>query len=167
MAFDNAIASRKGYTPETKAKVAGFLKKLRSYPFLCKVAGYLDILEMKGPLSLVFEKHDLMAFENPSAVEKTIDTLEEIQDNSSSSDYVLSSYLTKFRVAEDGDAIKVKVNYPKPGHERRQPENREFFELELEQMSNVDYEAREEALEMQVKVAEILCPLISQSFFFI
>ena len=85
VAFDNALASRKGYTLETKAKIAGFSKKFKSYPFLCKVAGY--ILEIMGPLSLVFEKHDLMAFEIPLAVETVIDTLEEIKENSSSSDY--------------------------------------------------------------------------------
>ena len=154
VAFDNALASRKGYTLETKAKVAGFSKKFKSYPFLCKVAGYLD----------VFEKYDLLAFEIPLAVETVIDTLEEIKENSSSSDYVLSSYLAKFRVLQDSDAIAVKANYPKAGHERRQPENRELFDLELEQMSNVGYEAGEKALEMQVKVADILCPLIRNRF---
>ena len=82
MAFDNALASKKGYTSERKAKTAGFAKKLKSYAFLCKVAGYLDILEIMGPLPLVFERHDLMAFEIPSAMEKTIDTLEEIEENS-------------------------------------------------------------------------------------
>ena len=61
----------------------------------------------------------------------------------------------------------MKANYPKAGHERRQPKNREFFDLELEQMSNVGYEAREKALEMQVKVVDILCTLNSQSLLFI
>ena len=156
--------SRKGCTPETKAKVAGVVKKLKSYPFLCKVATYLDIPDIMGPISLVFEKHDLMAFEIPSGVEKTCDTLVEMLENTLSSDYVLSSNLAKFRIVQDGGAIKVKANYPKASHERRQPENQEFFDLELEQMSDAGYGGTEKALEMQVKVAGIFCPLSLNRF---
>ena len=61
--FTNALSS-KGSRPEAKAKVKGVLDKLKDYRFLCCVASYLDILESISLLSLIFEKKNLMVYED-------------------------------------------------------------------------------------------------------
>ena len=54
--FSNALARDRGCRPETRAKMQGIVKKLRSYKFLCQTAAYLDILESISPLSSIREK---------------------------------------------------------------------------------------------------------------
>ena len=76
--FTNALG--KGSGPETKVKIKGVLDKLKDYRFLCHVASYLDILESISPLSLIFEKKNLMAYEVKPAVEKTLLNLQELSE---------------------------------------------------------------------------------------
>eukprot|EP00112_Aurelia_sp_Birch-Aquarium-sp1_P000486 Seg10468.1 transcript_id=Seg10468.1/GoldUCD/mRNA.D3Y31 product="Zinc finger protein 862" protein_id=Seg10468.1/GoldUCD/D3Y31 len=158
-AFENALATNQGYRPETRSKLIGFLKKLKSHPFLCQVSAYLDVLETMSPLSLVFEKAGLMAFEIPPAIEKTIAAMGEISDVTDATDTSLSTFLSKFRV----DNNIVKDEYPKAGHERRQPANREYLDVEME-MTNVDVSSFERAIKIQGKAADIICPLIRNRF---
>ena len=61
IAYENAITVRSG-TAATKAKISGFLKKLKSYTFFCKTAYFLDILDASVPVSLVFEGNGLMPY---------------------------------------------------------------------------------------------------------
>ena len=158
-AFENALATNQGYRPETRSKLAGFLKKLNIHPFLCQVSAYLDVLETMSPLSLVFEKAGLMAFEIPPAIEKTFAALEEILDVTDAIDTSLSTFLSKFRMENN----VVKGEYPKAGHERRQPANREYTEVELV-MTNVGVTSFERAIKIQRKAADIICPLIQNRF---
>lgn len=168
-AFDNALATTVGYRPETRAKLTGFLKKLKSYPFLCQVAGYLDVLETLGPLSLVFEGKNLMAFEIPGSVEKTLNALEEISEED---EHHLSpsSYLAKFRMEEGfegetgGHVNDVRITYPKAGHEKRKPPNREYLEVSLEQMEKVGIEAVQRTVEIREDAADRLRPVIRDRF---
>ena len=53
-AYENIESDRKT-KGETRAKVKGYLKKLRSYKFFQKVINFLDILDCIAPVSLVFE----------------------------------------------------------------------------------------------------------------
>ena len=53
-ALENTLATRK-LKSETKGKIIGFLKQMRSYAFLCLVCTYLDLLEKVTLMSLVFE----------------------------------------------------------------------------------------------------------------
>ena len=59
-AFETTLATDKGCRGETRAKVMGIVKKLRSYRFLCQVAVYLDVLDCLGPLSQIFESNMLI-----------------------------------------------------------------------------------------------------------
>ena len=161
-AFNNALAANKGYRPETKAKLTGFLKKLRSYQFLCHVAGYLDVLETLGPLSLVFERSELMAYEMPASVEKTMDALEEISQ-ACIEDLPLSSYLAKYKIAH-GHENTLRANFPKAGHEKRKPQNREYIDVHLEQMTDVDFSSIEKAVKIRKDAAKILRPKIDTRF---
>ena len=52
-ALDNTLVTRT-HKPETKGKIIGFLRQLRSYEMLCLVCTYLDMLEKITPKSLVF-----------------------------------------------------------------------------------------------------------------
>lgn len=158
-AFDNALATNQGYRPETRSKLTGFLKKLKSHPFLCQVSAYLDVLESMSPLSLIFEKAGLMAFEIPLAIEKTIAALEEISDVTDATDTSLSTFLSKFYIENN----IVKGEYPKAGHERRQPTNREYIEVEME-MTSIGMTSFERAIQIQGKAADIICPLIRNRF---
>lgn len=163
-AFDNALATPKGYRPETRAKLTGFVKKLKDYSFLCQVAAYLDVLENMGPLSLVFEKSGLMAFEVPSSVEKTLSNFEDMSDEKSWNDIALTSYLAKFTIKEEGEHKTVRVNYAKAGHEKRKAKNREYLDIELEQMTGLRRESIERAIKIRQDAASLLCPLITKRF---
>ena len=54
MAYENYASDSKSSTAQTRAKVAGLLKKFKSYTFLSTVTAYLDLLEMIVPASKSF-----------------------------------------------------------------------------------------------------------------
>ena len=61
-AFENVVADVRTIQ-ETRSKVIGYLKKLKSYAFLCLTCCYLDVLELITPCSKIFEGEGLMAYE--------------------------------------------------------------------------------------------------------
>ena len=96
-ALENTIVVTK-YKPGTKAKIQGFLKQLKSYPFLCTVATYLDILEKITPTSLVFEGDGLLPFEVKPTIDLTVSKLEDLIECSGSDEEELSdSHLSRFQ----------------------------------------------------------------------
>ena len=62
LVYKNSVTDRKA-TNLAKAKLKGFLKKLKSYEFLCKALYFLYILSTSGPVSLVSEGDGLMPYE--------------------------------------------------------------------------------------------------------
>ena len=68
-AYENIESDRKT-KGETRAKVKGYLKKLRSYKFFQKVINFLDILDCIAPVSLVFEGEGLLPFEVAHVIAK-------------------------------------------------------------------------------------------------
>ena len=88
-----------------------------------------------------------MAYEISASVEKTMDALEETSQ-AFTEDLSLSSYLGKYQIVCGRENI-LKANFPKAGHEKRKPQNREYIDVQLEQMTNVDFSIIEKALKMK------------------
>ena len=159
--FDEAQADRR-YRGETKGKIIGITRKLHDYKFLCKVAAYLDSLEHLSPLSLVFKKIQLMPYDVIPPVNQTIDNFEEmIQEDI---DDIIDSNLRKFRIVDEDDLITLVSSYPKAGHELKMAQNREYIEIELDNMTNLHHGSIEAALETRSQGAEICIPLIRERF---
>ena len=156
-AFNNALSSN-GSKPETKAKIRGVLAKLEDYRILCRVAGYLDVLEAISPLSLIFEKKTLMAYEVKPAVEKAKENFIEMSKENTSD--AISSFLHKFSINKDG---KVTSLYPEAGHERKLLKNRKYIEVELE-LKFIDPSAIESALATRSKSIDLLVVLLEERF---
>ena len=129
MAYENALSDPKGKAL-TKAKIKGFLTKLRSYEFFCKAAYYLDILDAAGPASLVFEGDGLMPYEVDGAIERTCLELEDLEKNAGTDEEFISSNVSLFTVRDD----EVIGNYLREGDARRKIENRENIEVVIEGM---------------------------------
>ena len=139
--FDNAQAAARGYRGETRAKIIGIARKLHSYAFLCKVAGYLDFLDKLAPL--IFEKKLLMVYKVQPAVDTAIESLQEMAEEEL--DDMFDSYIRKFTVVDADGLTTVLGNYPKAGHERKKIQNREYIDIELENMIDVGMKAIETA----------------------
>ena len=160
--FDNAQAAERGYRGETRAKIIGIARKLHSYPFLCKVAGYLDFLEKLSPLSLIFEKNVLMAYEVNPAIDTAFTYLEDMAEEEVED--MIDSYLQKFTIVDEDGLVTVVGNYPKSGHERKNVQNREYIDIELDDMREVDVEAIERARNTRHEGALTVIPLIQERF---
>ena len=160
--FTNALARRRGCHLEKLAKIAGIVKKLKSFRFLCQTAAYLDILESIGPLSLIFEKKLLMAYDVKPAVEQALSCIEELQNEDIDEAY--SSFLRKFTIKDEDELVAVTSRYPKLGHERRQLRNREYIEIELDDMTSVNRQSLEQAIELRAEGVDIIVPLIKDRF---
>ena len=160
--FQNALVSDNGCRGETRAKVVGILKKLKSYRFLCQVAVYLDILDSIGPLSLVFEKNILMAYDVEPAVEKSIDILEGLKYENI--DDAVDSYLKKFSIRDEDGLVTIVANYYRAGHERKKPANRECFDVELDNLKFTDEASLERGLEIRAEAVNKLVPFIRKRF---
>lgn len=70
-ALENTLAVRQ-YKSETKAKIQGFIKQMKSYAFLCRVCTYLDVLEKITPTSLIFEGDGLLPFEIKPVIDMSV-----------------------------------------------------------------------------------------------
>ena len=82
IAFENIPATDLSSGEDTKAKIFGICKKLKSYCFVCQIASYLDILESTAPPPLVFEKRMLMIYDVEVTVEKCLLVLEDLKVSS-------------------------------------------------------------------------------------
>ena len=58
----------------------------------------------------------------------------------------------------------MRVNYPKAEHEKRKAKNREYLDIELEQMTGVRREAIDRAIRIRQDAASRLCPLLTGRF---
>ena len=69
-AFENTLVTRK-HKSETKAKIQGLLKDLRSYDVLSLTCVYLDILEKISPASIIFESNDKILIDITATIKCT------------------------------------------------------------------------------------------------
>ena len=99
-AYENAVADPKTVNL-TKAKLRGFLRRLKSYEFLCKTVYFLDILDASGPASLIFEGDGLMGYEIEDVTSRTCSELEDIEQNAGKDEEALDSnkaFLTSMKM---------------------------------------------------------------------
>lgn len=119
-----------GRNRQCNAKYLGYLKKLKSYDFLCSVCMYKGFLDAITPMSQTFQKGDLYLYEIPTIVEVTkchiTDLLDDLNTNP------INCYAKQLSFDEDCDNTTLVAKLPKVGHTRRKPENREYKELKLE-----------------------------------
>ena len=127
-AYEDAVANGE-FTPTTRAKISGLLKKFKSYSFLCILDVYLDLLEQIAPTSLVFEAESLMPYEVPVAVSRAVMQLNEKQDEIGTEDEFLDSYVARFVIQENGRA---KGEFTKAGDKRKKRHNREYISVEFD-----------------------------------
>ena len=116
-AYENIESDRKT-KGETRAKVKGYLKKLRSYKFFQKVINFLDILDCIAPVSLVFEGEGLLPFEVAHVIAKLEVNLNYFECSESFDKQVSVS-----------DSKDITVIYLRMGHALKKPENREYINI--------------------------------------
>lgn len=153
LAYENVVADTQGATANTRAKVAGLLKKFKSYSFLCSVDVYLDLLEELAPTSMVFEADTLMPYEVASAVTRTIMQLREKEDEIGQEGEFLDSYVARYNITEQGVA---KGEFVKAGHKKKKKENREYVTVEF-QMDDFD---RDRCLEKVRSIKKKVIPVV-------
>lgn len=131
-ALENTLAARK-HKHETKGKIIGFLKQLKSYAFLCLVCTFLDILEKITPTSLVFEGDGLLPHEVKPTVSLTVLELEDIIESAGTDDELLDSHLSRFQYStdEEGETC-LAAAFAKSGNMLKALGNREYKSIELE-----------------------------------
>ena len=99
MAYENVVADRKT-KHDTKSKVVGYLKKLKSYRFLCLVACYLDTLEIiMALLEKFFERECLLPFEVYPLLTETISNIDDTIAANVDED-MLVSHLASYRIVD-------------------------------------------------------------------
>lgn len=62
MAYENVVSNNKTQ-PETKPKIGGHLRKLKSYHYVTLTCLYLDILDENVPTPNVLQREKLIPFE--------------------------------------------------------------------------------------------------------
>lgn len=134
-AYENAVVVTK--SSETKAKLQGFVKKLRNVESLFQVCGTLDLIEKTSFASLVFEGNTLMPFEVKPSIEQTCEDLEELEaacDEEEVEEPPIDSHLRFFDVElnEDTEEWSIHHQYPRAGHELRNHENREYVDISID-----------------------------------
>ncbi|XP_033100488.1 uncharacterized protein LOC117103939 [Anneissia japonica] len=129
--IEHAI-SDKGYRA-IKPKLKGYLVKLKNFSFFSSVCLYRDLLELVTPLSLTFERGNIMAFEVDYNVKKMINELHDMVADESEP-YLNVSERSTYSFEIDNDDNVLKCTLPKPNHMRRKPENREYTQLYLTEM---------------------------------
>lgn len=112
LAKENVMADE-NIRQHTKAKVTGYLIKLRSYSFLCLVCAYLDILKIITPISKIFESEVLMPTEAKYLLSKTVNNIDDCIEGEYD-DKMLFSHLASFHIVEAQLTSKfIKANDPR------------------------------------------------------
>eukprot|EP00117_Sycon_ciliatum_P034987 scpid74025/ scgid1779/ len=125
IAIENAIANASNRT--LNATLKGILKKIRSAAFLATACIFKSILSVVAALSLKLEKDSIMPFEVAPAVALAQAELEELlQDN--------ECHLTKQGLTLTESTVSASL--PKPGHMKRNPENRQYTDVEYTKMTH-------------------------------
>ena len=70
-------------------------------------------------------------------------------------DDIIDANLRKFRIVDEDDLVTLVSSYPKTGHELKMAQNREYIEIELENMTNLHHGSIEAAMETRCQGAEI------------
>nr|XP_054749696.1 zinc finger protein 862-like [Lytechinus pictus] len=125
--LESVCASRKH---NNCAKLLGYLKKLKSYNFLCSVCLYKGFLDAITPLSQRFQKGDLFLFEIQNYVDQAKSHITDLMDDDYDHTNPIDCYagsLLRF----DNDSNSVVAKLPELGHTKRKPENREYREIKL------------------------------------
>ena len=128
LAYENVQADTRGHNANTRSKVAGLLKKFKSYQFMSYVQLYLDLLDDIVPLSLVFESEMLLPFEVPLSISRTVLELTQRIDEIGKEDEFLGSYIERFQATEDG---KLSGEFVTAGNKRKRQENRRYLTVEV------------------------------------
>ena len=151
--------------PETRAKVTGLLRLLRSVLHLLKVCGSLDLVDKMGPAYMVFEGDGLMPFEVKSSLKITVDDLRDVISSCEEGEPPIDSYLRFFDIETDDETGETTISrdYAKAGHELRNQVNREFERVTVEKMTFVS-QSQQPVLGYMIRAAEGLKKAIKKRF---
>ena len=163
-ALENTLAVRQ-HKPETRAKIQGQLKELKSYPFLCLVCTYLDMLEKITPTSLTFEGEGLLPYEVMTTIEMTITELEDVIACAGTDEEFLDSHLSRFRFIENEDGTtSLSSKFVKTKNMLKKAANREYVSINLEGFTRVNLDSMAKASEAKKKFAAELIGFIRVRF---
>jgi len=162
-ALDNTLAIRK-HKPETKGKILGIIKQLRSYKSICLACCYLDVLEKIAPVSKVFEHNELLPFEVKGNVQNTCLQLEDIIESvESNEDW--DSHLARFVMSEEeGVPQLTSSSYIKHGDMLKKPANRDHITITFENVTNFDESSVKRATQEKARMAEKLLETFKSRF---
>ena len=163
-AFDNTLVTRK-HKGETKAKIMGFLKQLRSYRILCAVCCYLDLLEKITPASLVFECDRLLPGDIATTIQMTCLELQDVANNIETPEELLDSHLNRFQFnCDDNGDVSLRPTYIKHGDMLKKPMNRGSMEIPFENFTEVNQHSMSAASKEKKKIAEKLVETLQERF---
>ena len=112
---------------ETKAKVKGILKKLKSYRYLMMTCAYLDILQIITPASKVFESETIALHEIKVVVDETLNNIDMDVEAAGTDEEMLNSYSSRFIVVNG----QLESTFIKGNDNRRKLADRERITLKL------------------------------------
>ena len=126
MAYEYVIGDE-NTRPDTKAKVTGYLIKLRLISFSRCVCAYLDILEIITSMSKVFELEALMPNKVKPLLLETVNNIDDCIEGEFY-DQMLFSNLASFRIVE-GQLTSMFIKSDDP-HKRNVDKERITYEFE-------------------------------------
>ena len=152
------------HKPETKAKIQGFLKNLRSYEMLV-LGSYLDVLQKVSPASLVFEGNGLLASDVSATILRTKLELRDIGEIAGTEEELLNSHVSRFMYTENEDGEKkLQGTYIKHGDMLKNPGNRENVKINLEDFKYLNEESLRKAASKKKAVAEAVQATLTERF---
>ena len=107
---------------DVRAKVGGYLKKLKSFRFFMLLVRYTDITNSMSPLSLTFEKGVILPSDIVQAIKRSEFSLREFDCDDSF-----------YEVNEDGE---MSAKFLKAGHSRKKKQNREHVVIPFDFMTH-------------------------------
>ena len=158
MAYENVVADG-NMKAETRAKVVGYLKKLKSYSFLCMVCCYLDILELVTPASKIFEAEGLMPYDVGPVIEETIANINDVVDADIDDD-MLTSHLSSYQIVDD----KLLVNFVKGDDSHKNNKDKQKVQVAFQDMTHFDEQYMLIAINKKKSACENLKDLLEHKF---
>ena len=132
-AFQNAVADPKS-TSTMKAKLSGFLKRIRNFRFICRVATHLEILEIMTPVSKFMEAERVLPLEIKNLVKECSLNIDGIIETNLEEDLEESNNLCQLKGNEDGELV---TPYLQADDRKKRKEAREKVEINLSQEFNI------------------------------
>lgn len=102
-----------------------------------------------------------MAYDVKPAVDQALLYLEEMQPEEEED--VITNFLHKFSVRDEGSVISLVAKYPRAGHERRKLPNCEYIDIEIDDVKHID-NGLNTAIELRADAIAIIIPLIKKRF---